>query len=70
MRQLKSILLPIDFRPASNAAAQVAASLAQRFGSRLTVLHVVDAISTRPTCCRTCSKTVTGCSNASGKSVS
>ena len=42
MRQLKSILLPIDFRMASNAAARVAASLGRTFGSRLTVLHVVD----------------------------
>lgn len=42
MRQLKSILLPIDFRLASNAAAQVAARLAKTFGSKLTVLHVVD----------------------------
>jgi universal stress protein E len=42
MRQLKSILLPTDFRLASIVASQVAGQMARVFGSRVTALHAVD----------------------------
>jgi len=43
MRQLKSILLPTDFRLASIAASRIAAQIAETFGARVIVLHVVDS---------------------------
>jgi universal stress protein A len=36
------ILLPTDFSDCSAEAARVALALAERFGSRITVLHVLD----------------------------
>jgi nucleotide-binding universal stress UspA family protein len=42
MRELKSILVATDFRPASEEAADVAVQLASKFGSRLTLLHVLE----------------------------
>src|SRR5688500_12802100 len=48
MRMLQSILLATDFRPAAGAALKVAAQLAQSFGSRVTLLHVIEAVPERP----------------------
>ncbi len=42
MRMLKSILLATDFRQASQEAAKVAVELAKAFGSRVTLLHVIE----------------------------
>jgi len=42
MRQLQSILLATDLYPASQEAAQVAGQLASAFGSRVTLLHVLE----------------------------
>lgn len=42
MRMLKSILLTTDFRPASQEASKVAVELAKTFGSRITLLHVIE----------------------------
>jgi nucleotide-binding universal stress UspA family protein len=39
---LQSILLATDFRPASQAASQVAALLSSAFGSRVTVFHALE----------------------------
>lgn len=48
MRMLKSILLATDFRPASQAAAQAAVRLAAAFGSRVTLLHVMEPLPNWP----------------------
>jgi len=42
MFQLKRILVPIDFSPHSEAAAKLAVSLACRFHSEVSLLHVVE----------------------------
>ncbi len=42
MFQLKRILVPIDFSPHSEPAARLAASLACRFHSEISLLHVVE----------------------------
>jgi nucleotide-binding universal stress UspA family protein len=44
MRRLHSILLATDFGPASQEAARVAVRLASTFGSRLTLLHVLEPL--------------------------
>jgi nucleotide-binding universal stress UspA family protein len=44
MRGLDSILLATDFRPASQQAARVAARLASTFGSRVSLLHVLEPL--------------------------
>lgn len=48
MTALQSILLATDFRPASREAAQVAARLASAFGSRLSLLHVLEPLPSWP----------------------
>ncbi len=48
MSALQSILLATDFRPASKEAAQVAARLASAFGSRLSLLHVLEPLPSWP----------------------
>lgn len=40
--KLKSIVVPIDFSPTANKALAYAMRLADRFGGRLTVIHVVQ----------------------------
>ncbi len=42
MFQLKRILVPVDFSPHSEAAVRLAASLACRFHSEISLLHVVE----------------------------
>jgi len=42
MFQLKRILVPVDFSPHSEPAARLAASLACRFHSEISLLHVVE----------------------------
>ena len=42
MFQLKRILVPVDFSPHSESAARLAASLACRFHSEISLLHVVE----------------------------
>ena len=42
MEPYRQIVLASDFSPHSEMAARRAADLAQRFGARLTLLHVVD----------------------------
>jgi len=42
MLDMKRILVPVDFSERSLAAAKQAAALAKRFGSQLTVAHVID----------------------------
>jgi universal stress protein E len=44
MRMLHSMLLATDFRPASEEAADVAVRLATTFGSRVTLLHVLEPV--------------------------
>lgn len=46
MRMLQSILLATDFRPASQDAVRAAIRLASAFGSHVTLLHVVETVST------------------------
>jgi nucleotide-binding universal stress UspA family protein len=41
---LQSILLATDFRPASQGAARVATRLAAAFGSRVSLLHVLEPV--------------------------
>jgi nucleotide-binding universal stress UspA family protein len=48
MSALQSILLATDFRPASTEAAQVAVRLASAFGSRLSLLHVLEPLPSWP----------------------
>ena len=48
MRQLQSILLATDFKPASRVAAEVGVHLARVFGSRVTVLHAEEPIPSWP----------------------
>lgn len=48
MSALQSILLATDFRPASEEAARVAARLASAFGSRLSILHVLEPLPSWP----------------------
>lgn len=48
MHMLQSILLATDFLPASHEAAQAAVRLANKYGSRVTVLHVLESIPTWP----------------------
>jgi len=48
MKQLQSILLATDVRPASQEAAQVAGRLASVFGSRVTAFHVLERHPTWP----------------------
>jgi len=42
MKNVKSILVPVDFSEASRAALAYAAELAARFGAKLELLHVWD----------------------------
>jgi nucleotide-binding universal stress UspA family protein len=44
MRKLQSILLATDLRPASQEALKAAAQLASAFGSRVTLLHVLEPL--------------------------
>lgn len=48
MRKLQSILLATDFRPASQEAVRVAVQLASAFGSRVTLLHVLEPLPSWP----------------------
>ncbi|HEY8504002.1 MAG TPA: universal stress protein, partial [Gemmataceae bacterium] len=48
MSALQSILLATDFRPASKEAARVAARLASAFGSRVSLLHVIEPLPSWP----------------------
>jgi nucleotide-binding universal stress UspA family protein len=48
MRDIKSVLLGTDFRPASRSAAQVAMHLSWFFGSRIDLLHVESLPHTWP----------------------
>lgn len=48
MHMLQSILLATDFLPASHEAAQAAVRLANKYGSRVTPLHVLEPIPTWP----------------------
>jgi len=48
MRAIKSILLATDFRPAGEEAASAAVRLASAFGSRVTVLHVLETLPNWP----------------------
>ena len=48
MSVLQSILLATDFRPASKEAAQVAVRLASAFGSRVSLLHVIEPLPSWP----------------------
>lgn len=41
---MKTILVPIDFSPASNAASKFAQSLAKQFKSSIILLHVIEAV--------------------------
>ena len=43
MRLLRRILVPVDFRPASEAAVRMAAFAAARFDSEISLLHVVPS---------------------------
>jgi nucleotide-binding universal stress UspA family protein len=45
---LRSILLATDFRPAAEEAARVAARLASAFGSRVSLLHVLEPLPSWP----------------------
>ena len=45
-RQIKSILVPIDFSPTSTQALKYAASFAGQFGAKVTLLNVVQPIAT------------------------
>jgi nucleotide-binding universal stress UspA family protein len=38
----QSILVPIDFEPASRSAMEYASDLAERLGARILLLHVVE----------------------------
>lgn len=42
MRMLQSLLFATDFHPATENAARVAAYLAGAFGTRVSVIHVVE----------------------------
>jgi len=41
MSMIRTILIPTDFSPAANAAWRYAQTLAEKFGSRLCLLHVI-----------------------------
>ncbi len=43
---IQSILVPIDFSPASEKALAYAVPLARQFGAKLTLLHVVEPVAT------------------------
>src|SRR5438552_18129883 len=43
---IKSILVPIDFSEASNKALHYAVRMAEQFGSKITLLNVVEPIAT------------------------
>ena len=42
MLQIRSLLVPVDFSTCSDQAADWAAGLAARFGSKVTLLHIVE----------------------------
>ena len=42
MKKLEKILIPTDFSPFAQAATQVGISLAKKFDSSLTFLHIVN----------------------------
>ena len=42
--QIRSILVPIDFSAPSTKALKYAAAFAERFGAKLTLLHVIEPI--------------------------
>lgn len=48
MAAIQRILVPTDFSPASDIALQYAIDLAQRLGSKIDLLHVVDDASFAP----------------------
>src|SRR5690348_7346445 len=48
MSLLRSILLATDFRPASEQAAEAAVRLASAFGSRVSLLHVLEPLPSWP----------------------
>lgn len=43
---IRSILVPIDFSPASEKALACAVPFARQFGAKLTLLHVVEPVAT------------------------
>ncbi|HEY0549132.1 MAG TPA: universal stress protein [Verrucomicrobiae bacterium] len=45
-RQIRSILVPIDFSPPSKEALKAAAGFARQFGAKLTLLNVVAPVAT------------------------
>ena len=45
-RQIRSILVPLDFSPASSAALRYAAALAKDSGAKITLLNVVEPVAT------------------------
>jgi nucleotide-binding universal stress UspA family protein len=45
--RLKTILVAVDFSPPSDQALRYATRLAIEFGSDLTILHVIDGVSSR-----------------------
>lgn len=45
-RQIRSILVPIDFSAASSQALKYAAALAVQFGAKITILNVVQPVAT------------------------
>jgi len=45
-RQIRSILVPIDFSPPSARALKYAAALATQFGAKLTLVNVVQPVAT------------------------
>ena len=42
--EIRNVLVPVDFSPASQFAVDFAVSLARRFRARLTLLHVVESV--------------------------
>jgi universal stress protein A len=44
MLRMKKILVPIDFSDASSKALRYAVSLAQQFGAKITLLHVLEPL--------------------------
>jgi nucleotide-binding universal stress UspA family protein len=48
MKMFQSILLATDFRPASEEAAHVVVQVAARFGSQVSLLHILEPLPTWP----------------------
>src|SRR5262245_53030649 len=45
-RQIRSILVPVDFSPPSLRALKYAAGLARQFGAKLTLVNVLEPVAT------------------------